>query len=168
MKKIVLALCLPLALGALSACKDEKKAQPPAGLSAMDGMLVHDGRLVLPAVKGRPAAGYFTVSNQSGSVATLTGVSVAHTGKAEMHVTLDGIMEAVPRLDIASGQSVAFGPGGKHAMVFDVSPDLKAGGATELTLTFSDGRKLTAPMQIEAPGMMGPGMTGAGMDHSKM
>jgi len=159
MKKLALTLCLTLALGA---CGGEKKAQAPASLSAMDGVLITSGRLVLPAVKGNPAAAYFTVSNQSGSVATLTGVGVTGAGKAEMHVTQDGIMEAVPRLDIGSGQGVTFGPGGNHAMVFDVSPALKAGGSTDFTLTFSDGRKLTSTLQIESPGMMGA------MDHAKM
>jgi len=159
MKKLALALCLTITLGA---CGGEKKAQAPASLSARDGVLITSGRLVLPAVKGNPAAAYFTVSNQSGSVATLTGVGVAGAGKAEMHVTRDGIMEAVPRLDIGSGQSVSFGPGGNHAMVFNVSPALKAGGSTDFTLNFSDGRKLTSTLQIENPGMMGA------MDHSKM
>lgn len=159
MKKTALALCLAIALGA---CGGEKKAQAPASLSAMEGILINGGRLVLPAVKGHPAAAYFTVSNQSGSVATLTGVTVAGAGKAEMHVTQDGIMEAVPRLDIGTGQYATFGPGGNHAMVFDVSPALKAGGTTDFTLTFSDGHKLTSTLQIENPGMMGT------MDHTKM
>jgi hypothetical protein len=82
-----------------------EKGPAPVSLSATDGVLVNSGRLVLPAVKGNPAAAYFTVSNQSGAVATLTGVEVAHAGKAEMHVTLDGIMEAVPKLDIGSGKA---------------------------------------------------------------
>lgn len=162
MKKPALALCLTIALGA---CGGGKKAQPPVSLSATDGVLVNSGRLVLPAVKGNPAAAYFTVSNQSGAVATLTGVEVAHAGKAEMHVTLDGIMEAVPKLDIGSGQSVAFGPGGKHAMVFDVSPELQPGGTTDVTLVFSDGSKITSTLKIESPGMVG---NMAGMNHSKM
>jgi copper(I)-binding protein len=159
MKKLALALGLTIALGA---CGGDNKAQAPASLSALDGVLITEGRLVLPAVKGHPAAAYFTVSNQSGAIATLTGVAVTGAGKAEMHVTQDGIMEAVPRLDIGAGQSASFGPGGKHAMVFDVSPALKAGGSTEVTLTFSDGRKLTSALRIENPGMMGA------MDHSKM
>lgn len=167
MKKIALTLGLTLALGGLAGCGGGKSAQAPASLSAKDGVLITGGQLVLPAVKGHPGAAYFTVANQSGSVATLTGVAVKGAQRAEMHVTTDGIMEAVPRLDIGSGQNVVFGPGGNHAMVFDLSPDLKAGETTEMTLTFSDGRKLTSAVQIERPGMghMG-GM--AAMDHSQM
>lgn len=167
MKKQALALCLTASLAAVLGGCGAKKEQNPVTLSSVDTMLVQDGRLVLPAVKGHPAAAYFTLANQSGSAATLTGVSVAGAGKAEMHITQDGIMEAVPRLDIGAGQSVTFGPGGKHVMVFDVSPQLQAGGKTDITLIFANGHKLTAKAQIENPGMM-PAMDHANMDHSKM
>jgi hypothetical protein len=42
---------------------------------------------------------------------------------------------------------------------------LQPGGTTDVTLVFSDGRKITSTLKIESPGMVG---NMAGMDHSKM
>ena len=42
-------------------------------------------------------------------------------------------------------------------MAFDVADNLKAGGETELTLTFSDGDKVSLPVKIEAMGAL-PGV----------
>ena len=44
---------------------------------------------------------------------------------------------------------VQFAPGGKHVMVFDLEDTVKAGGTTEMTLTFADGDKLSAPLKVE-------------------
>jgi Uncharacterized protein conserved in bacteria len=131
---------------------------------AKPGIFAGEGRLVLPAVAGRPAAVYFTVRNESDTKVTLSSVHVAGAGKAEMHKTEGGSMGAVKSVDIAPGRAVAFAPGGYHVMAFDLANSMKAGQTGELTLTFSDGDKLSFPLMLEAMGgSMGahdmPGMT---------
>jgi hypothetical protein len=57
---------------------------------------------------------------------------------------------------------VQFAPGGKHVMAFDLSDKLAAGGTAELTITFADGDKISAPLAVEAAGGMG---AMSGMEH---
>ena len=45
-----------------------------------------------------------------------------------------------------------FAPGGRHVMVSDIGAKLSAGSKGEITLTFADGDKLSAPMAISAAG----------------
>ena len=156
----------PFALLALGACHHQQPAQAPASQTAQDSVVVTGGRLVLPAVKGHPAAAYFTLRNQGGTDATLTGVAIDGAAKAEMHQTSGSTMSPIERLDIAPGASVLFAGGGKHVMVFDLSPKVMASGSVNLTLNFASGRKITAQLHVEAPG--GDTSAMAGMDHMKM
>jgi copper(I)-binding protein len=155
-----------LALLALGACNHKQPAQAPTSQTAQEGVVVVGGRLVLPALKGHPAAAYFTLHNQGDTIATLTSVAIDGAAKAEMHQTSGSTMSPIERLDIAPGASVLFAGGGKHVMVFDLSPTIAAGGSVDLTLNFASGRKITAQLHVEAPG----GDTGAmaNMDHMKM
>jgi copper(I)-binding protein len=122
------------------------------GPDAKPGITASNGRLIAPVVSGRPAAAYFTVGNDGPATATLVGVHVEGAGEAQMHKTEGGKMTAVESVDIAPGASIEFAPGGYHVMVFDLADNIKAGGTTELTLTFSDGDKLSLPMKVEAMG----------------
>ncbi len=155
-----------LALLALGACHHKQPAEAPTIQTAQEGVVVMGGRLVLPAVKGHPAVAYFTLHNQGGSAAALTSVAVDGAASAEMHETSGSTMSPITRLDIAPGASVLFAGGGKHVMVFGLSPKIVTGGSVDLTLNFASGRKIAAPLHVEAPG----GDTGAmaGMDHMKM
>lgn len=145
-------------IASLAACgkePDSPTASNDATLSGPDakpGLVASDGKLVLPVIGGRPAAVYFTVRNDGGLPVTLAGVHVEGAGKAQMHQTNGGSMAAVESLPIDPGASVIFAPGGLHVMAFGLSNKLKAGGTAELTLTFSDGDKLSMPLQIEAMG----------------
>jgi copper(I)-binding protein len=161
---LALLVCAAL-IGGLGACgkePDSPTASNEATLSGPDakpGLVASDGKLVLPVVAGRPGAVYFTVRNDGGEPVTLAGVHVAGAGKAQMHQTNGGTMAAVDSLPIDPGASVVFSPGGLHVMAFDLSDKLKAGGTAELTLTFSDGDKLSMPLQVEK---MGAGDAGGG------
>jgi len=142
-------------LGACGKEPDSPTASNEATLSGPDakpGLVASDGRLVLPVIAGRPAAVYFTVRNDGAEPVTLAGVNVAGVGKAQMHQTNGGSMSAVESLPIDPGASVVFAPGGLHVMAFDLSDKLKAGGTAELTLTFSDGDKLSMPLHVETMG----------------
>ena len=63
----------------------------------------------------------------------------------------------VDRVEIAPGTRIKFEPGQFHVMVFDIAASLQAGGTSEMTLTFADGDKLSAPLKLETPG--------GGMEH---
>lgn len=154
-----LALIASLAIvGALGACGKEPDSPTESneatvsGPDAKPGLVASDGRMVLPVVAGRPAAVYFTVRNNGAEPVTLAGVHVSGAGEAQMHQTNGGSMGSVDSLPIDPGASMVFAPGGLHIMAFDLSPDIKAGGKAELTLTFSDGDKLSMPLAVEAMG----------------
>jgi periplasmic copper chaperone A len=143
---------------ALSACQQRSEPAPqeePAvstGPEAKPGLSLDSGKLVLPAVKGRPGAVYFSFRNGGDAAVTLAGAHVDGAAKAEMHETLDGSMATIATLDVAAGETVEFAPGGKHVMAFELADNLIAGGTTELTLTLADGDKISAPLDIELRG----------------
>jgi hypothetical protein len=157
------SLCAPAGLAALlalSACGSEPAADAPTQAAsapeAKPGLSLTGGRLVLPAVKGNPAAAYFRLANTADKPATIAAVDVAGAGMAMLHetVTKDGraSMGDLASPQVKPGETLAFAPGGKHVMVMDLPADWKAGGTAEMTLIFSDGDKLSAPLAIEAPG----------------
>jgi copper(I)-binding protein len=69
-----------------------------------------------------------------------------------MHKTEGGKMSAVDEVEIAPGQSVEFAPGGFHVMAFEITDLINAGETTEMTLSFSDGDKLSMPLVVETMG----------------
>jgi copper(I)-binding protein len=125
------------------------------GPDAKPGVTAGAARLVLPVIPGRPGVIYFRIANMGKAPVTLAGVHVDGVGKAEMHRTNGGAMKPVDRVDIAPGAAIAFAPGGLHAMAFDIADRLRAGGRTELTLTFADGDKTSLPVKVEAMGTSG-------------
>lgn len=146
-------LFLAVSLAALSACgqqaaKDEASQAAP---EAKPGLTLSEGALVLPAVKGNPAGGYFTLVNNGDKAVTLAAVSVTGAARAEMHETTGESMAPLATLEIKPGETVKFERGGKHVMAFELDPTLAAGGSTEVTLTFADGDKLSAPLKLQAP-----------------
>lgn len=169
---LICSIALVSVLGACGKTPDSPTQSNEATLSGPDakpGIVASDGKLVLPIVAGRPGAVYFTVRNDGAEPVTLAGVHVAEVRRAEMHQTNGGSMARVDSLPVDPGASMVFAPGGLHVMAFDVSPNLKAGGTTELTLTFSDGDKLSMPIKVEKMGASDDA-TGAmeGMDHGSM
>ncbi len=143
-------LAASLAVATLAACKQEA---PAAAVAAKPGIMLSDGQLRLPAVKGNPGAAYFTVANTAtrGTI-SITGIAIAGAEKAEMHETKDGVMRAVDRVDVEAGSTVKFAPGGLHVMAFDLDQALTAGGTGNLTATFADGSTAAVPLQLVTAG----------------
>ena len=139
MKKLVLALGLLLA-----ACGGPPK---PA---------ITDARVNLPAVTGRPGAAYFTIKGGPKEM-RLMSVTSSNVARIELHemtmkdgmMSMDAIDAGVP---VPPGGEVAFAPGGKHAMLFDINPKLKAGDNVKLSFVYADGLTLDAEAKILAPG----------------
>ncbi len=144
---LLLGTALPLA-----GC--HKAAQRSAAPDAKPGLSLSDAVLALPAVKGNPGAAYFTLVNASAANATVAAVSVTGADKGEMHQTSGTSMAAVSSVVVKPGATLKFAPGGFHVMVFGIAPTLEAGGSSEITVTFADGDKVSAPLKLEAAGAM--------------
>lgn len=120
-----------------------------------------DGAWVrLPAVNGRPGAAYFTLRGGS-QPATLLAVSAPFAVRTELHESMaghEGMMSMAPIKDVAvpAGATVAFAPGGKHVMLFDIAPTLKPGERAPLTLAFADGKKLEVQAVVVGAGDPAP------------
>lgn len=140
-------------VAALGACQQQKtEEQTATAPEAKPGLSASDGVLFLPVTKGNPGAAYFKLTNAGDKPAALVAASVDGAGKAEMHETKDGTMTPLATVPVAAGETVLFERGGKHVMAFELADTLKAGGTTELTLTFEGGDKLSVPLRVEAMG----------------
>ena len=135
----------------LGGCKaaDQPAAAASGAAAGIPGVTLAGARLVLPAVPGNPGAAYFALDNESKSTVAIVSVAIAGAGKTEMH-TPD--MKTVDRAEAEPRTTLTFAPGKLHAMVFDVSAELQAGTQTELTVTFSDGDKVSVPAQVQGAG----------------
>ena len=94
-----------------------------AGCDRPEGPPVAIANLAVTAPgTGMPmAAGYFEISNRSGTAIRIDRVSSPEYGSVEMHETIieDGIarMREIPVLEIPDGGTVVFERGGKHLML---------------------------------------------------
>lgn len=110
----------------------------------------------LPAVPGRPGAAYFTI--HGGAIEDrLMAVASPQAIRAEMHnMSMNGgIMKMAPiegGLAIPAKGEVAFDSGGKHVMLFDISPKALPGGKMTLTFTMASGQKLETEAAVVAAG----------------
>jgi periplasmic copper chaperone A len=113
----------------------------------------------LPAVAGRPGAAYFTIRG-GGKGDTLLQVSTPAALRTELHETLDegGVKSMRPIRDVAvpAGGTLAFAPGGKHVMLFDIGPNVKAGGTVPLALAFAGGREIEVQAKVVGAGDPAP------------
>jgi copper(I)-binding protein len=150
---------------ALGGCNKQPAAQPAVLPSTQPGVLITGGRLVLPAVPGRPAAAYFTLTNEANEGVVIAAVKIDSAAKAEMHETSGTSMAPLPSLALGAGQSVLFAPAGKHVMVFDLAPKIAAGKLVDITLSTKDGKKITGQLVAEPAGgaAAAPAMDHAGM-----
>ena len=66
-------------------------------------------------------------------------------------------MQAIPSAAFEDGKPLAFAPGGKHLMLFNLDPALKPGDKIPLTFRFAK----APPVTVEAD-VLGPGAAHAG------
>lgn len=142
MRKAVLAALLMSTLALGSCAKDEY-------------IYVDKGWVRLPAVPGRPGAAYFTIHGGA-QADTLIGVDSPVAIKTEIHDTVSegGAMKMrpLPRVDVPAKGEVAFAPGGKHVMLFDLRSGLKAGDTVRLNFTFASGLQIYIDAPAQAAG----------------
>lgn len=159
-----LPLIIMISALTLGACKqgapETTKTADAAAPETKPGISAANARIVLPAVPGNPGAAYFTLDNQSSEAVSIASITVDGAGKSEIHTasngainratggTSSGRMTPVTRADAAPRTRLEFEPGKLHVMLFDLGT-LKPGTETELTMTFSDGDKLSVPAKVE-------------------
>ena len=131
-------------LAALAACSSE----PEAPRVTVEQAMVH-----LPAVKGRPGAGYFTLrpNNDPTRLLSVTSPSIE---RIELHdsVTKGGVSRMQKADSLTFGDALEFSPGGKHAMLFGLDPALKPGAKIPLTFTFDPAPPVTVQATVQGPG----------------
>lgn len=162
MKSVRIAsLALAFAMFGIAACGSQqqpakKQNSAATASSPAQGISIGEGRLVLPAVPGNPGAVYFTLHNDSDSQVTLDGAEVEGAKMAMLHETsmVDGHtdMQDISTMNVPAGGELDFAPGARHVMAMDLDPALKPGGTTNVTLSFSGGKKETFPAEILAAG----------------
>ena len=152
MKPVCAALALSLAL---AACSQSDEAAKQADENPT-GLVVSNARLLMPPVAGNPAAVYFDLKNAGERAVAVRRADVEGAKSAAMHDMMEYnremTMADMGPLTVRQGETVKFEPGGKHVMAFDLSPELKPGGTTEMTLTIAGGDKVSVPVSIDAAG----------------
>lgn len=141
----------PLLALALTAC----------GGASHDKLNAEQAFVRLSAVSGNPSAAYFSLNG--GPVADrLLSVSSPMAIRAELHDTRmeGGMMKMTPLadgLDVPAKSEIAFASGGKHVMLYDVSPKVVVGGKMPLVLSFASGAKIETQAEVIAAGADAPG-----------
>jgi copper(I)-binding protein len=103
-------------------------------------------------MKGRPAAGYFTLSNNTDRQRTLVSVTSPACKSVMLHRTVHkhGLekMVMVKDVAIAAHSSFAFAPSGYHLMCMAPSDQVKRGKSITFTLHFKDGGTTVVPFPV--------------------
>ena len=111
--------------------------------------------LRLAAAPGRPASAYFTL-NGGRTDELLMSVTSPVAIKSEMHeTTKSGSMSSMAplrQIALPAKGEIAFAPGGKHVMLFDMNPRIKPGSTVPLLLTFADSTKINVEVKAIAAG----------------
>jgi len=156
MKTLFAAAALTAASLSLAACSDGAQEADTAADANPTGLAVTNARLMLPPVAGNPAAIYFDLKNEGERAVAVRRADVADAKSASMHDMMEYnremTMADMGPLTIPAGETVKFEPGGKHVMVFELSPEITAGGTTEMTLTVAGGDKVSFPVPVQAAG----------------
>ena len=156
MKSYLAAALLVGSAFVLTGCGDAPAPQAEVDTTGIDGLTITDGKMVLNAVEGNPAAVYFQLAYEGDRGLAIRSASVEGAQSAMIHEYGDNqgkreMMEALP-ITLSKGTELAFEPGSRHVMAMGVSPDLKPGGTTDVTLTVSGGKSATFPVDIVAAG----------------
>ena len=155
-----------LALPLLAACH---QAQPTAEPSAEPQ--VQKAWIRLPAVPGRPAAGYLTLVGGKED-AILVAVTTPAAARTELHETMKmdapagheampgmghgaTTMRPLESLPLPAGQTVKLAPGSRHLMLFDMDAKVTPGASVPLQLRFADGRMVETQAKAVAAGDAG-------------
>ena len=135
------------------------------GLALVTGRLAHSkgiesatvtaAMVRLPAVPGRPAAGYLTITGGPRDD-QLTGISAAAPTRIELHesMMMHGTMSMAKLaiVPVPANVVISFEPAGKHLMIFDLPATAMAGGTLPLTLNFAKAGPVHVSASIRSAG----------------
>jgi len=111
-----------------------------AGPAGADGLAVTQAWSRATPPGATVAAVYLTLDNSGGTADRLLSVSTDVAERPEVHTTVhDGDVVRMRRtepLDIAAGERIAFGPGGRHLMLMGLKAPLVQGSRITVTLQF--------------------------------
>lgn len=118
-----------------------------------------DAWVRLPAVSGRPAAGYLLIHGTAKADA-LVGVTSPKAERIELHsmVNEGGVMKmrAEKSFALPAKGELKFAPGGSHLMIFGLAPDVKPGTKLPLTLNFQSGAKVSVEAEARTVNSTAP------------
>ena len=140
-------------------------ASPALAEGHLPALLVEDARIVETTPVAKTAGGYLSITNESETAYTLTGIEAGFPA-AELHESvMDGdVMRMEPRedgFDIAPGETLELSRGGKHVMFMGLTEPLKAGDSVKATLIFTDEVRVPVTFDVVSPEKA----DGADMDH---
>lgn len=120
---------------------------------AAAGVSVSDARLQV-LIAGRPAAGYFTLRNNTSAPLSLTAAAAPDCAALMLHRsdTSGGMarMDMVDAVAVPPHGMVRFAPSGYHLMCMNpTGPLLTHAGTEPVTLTFAGGGTVEVPFRIE-------------------
>ena len=99
-----------------------------------------------------PAAGYFTLTNDTGKAASLVGAASPACGTLMLHKSMNmngqESMVMVKSVKVPAHGKIEFAPGGYHLMCLKPQPSMKVGARVPVTLRFADGTKMTADFPV--------------------
>ncbi|GMM94350.1 copper chaperone PCu(A)C [Qipengyuania sp. MTN3-11] len=155
-KQFSIAAALSLSCLAIAACSSEPEETAVSAEEGIPGLSISNARLMLPPVAGNPAAIYMDIAYDGERGVAIRSVDVADAARAELHDVMEYDFEMtmmeMPGLTLQPGDRVSFEPGGKHVMAFELSPELQAGGTTEVTFTIAGGDKQSFDVPVMAAG----------------
>jgi hypothetical protein len=107
-------------------------------------------------IKSRPAAGYFTLKNDTGSAIDLVGASSSACGMMMLHQSkeVNGVEKMLPvkSVSVPPHGSVSFATGGYHLMCMSPGSTIAVGALVPVTLKFADGTTVTAQFPVKGTG----------------
>ena len=154
---LVAAALLPLLAACSQKGESPDKAPETTGTqTTAPGLTVSNARVVMAPVAGNPAAVYFDLSYAGAPGVSLTGVEVEGAGMTMIHDYAESAgqmrMTMADTVPLAQGTPLAFAPGGLHVMAKNPAADLKPGGTAMVTLTLSNGSKVSVAAPVRAAG----------------
>ena len=109
----------------------------------------------LPAVAGEPGAAYFELTGGAEGTKLLS-VSSPLVKRIELHESMTGgnmaSMKKLKDVDFAYDGTIAFKPGGRHAMLFGINSSVKPGTALPLTFAFDTAPPVTVNAEVRTAG----------------
>ena len=145
-----------LKLGLAAAALTAALAAAAVPASANEAGLVLSGTYLRIIIPSRPAAGYFTLTNNGSADRTLVAASSPACASVMLHksVSENGVEKMLPVASVVvpAHKSISFAPSGYHLMCMKPDVSVKPGGSVSMTLMFKDGGTVSAGFPVRGVG----------------